>query len=182
MAYRNKKMLEDINGDLIPQYWDVVDQEFKPLTNDPQDVRLTGSNAEKEVIFERKIRSKSETPYHVTAPDDAIGLLLVSRVYGITGNLAENEGVRVELDNVVEAAIFNISSARSNRASVQIIDVSRYGTNLEDATIKYSSTSYKKSVYPVFGGLKFRVFLDINGEYGSNEGADSEAYIYWIKG
>src|SRR5690625_726459 len=46
MAYNERKMLEDVNGDLIPQYYDPVDDEFKPLTNDPRDVRLTGSNVE----------------------------------------------------------------------------------------------------------------------------------------
>src|SRR5690625_551042 len=46
MAYNERKMLEDVNGDLIPQYYDPVDDEFKPLTNDPRDVRLTGSIVE----------------------------------------------------------------------------------------------------------------------------------------
>lgn len=34
MAYNTKKMLEDVNGDLIPQWYDPEDDEFKPLTND----------------------------------------------------------------------------------------------------------------------------------------------------
>ena len=48
MPYRNKQMLRDANGDLIPQYWDVAEQEFKPLTGSDgaNDVRLTGSNVE----------------------------------------------------------------------------------------------------------------------------------------
>src|SRR5690625_3067980 len=48
MPYSNKQMLRDANGDLIPQYWDVVEQEFKPLTgqNGANDVRLTGSIVE----------------------------------------------------------------------------------------------------------------------------------------
>src|SRR5690625_5060555 len=54
MPYRNKQMLRDANGDLIPQYWDVVEQEFKPLTgrDGANDVRLTGSIME-EFIYER---------------------------------------------------------------------------------------------------------------------------------
>ena len=45
MPYRNKQMLRDANGDLIPQYWDVVEQAFKPLTGSDgaNDVRVTGS-------------------------------------------------------------------------------------------------------------------------------------------
>src|SRR5699024_8152186 len=45
----DKQMLRDANGDLIPQYWDVVAGDFKPLTGSDgaQDTRLTGSNAEK---------------------------------------------------------------------------------------------------------------------------------------
>lgn len=44
----DKQMLRDANGDLIPQYWDVVAGEFKPLTGSDgaQDTRLTGSNME----------------------------------------------------------------------------------------------------------------------------------------
>lgn len=45
MPWTQKQMLRDANGDLIPQYWDVVEQEFKPLTgrDGANDVRLTGS-------------------------------------------------------------------------------------------------------------------------------------------
>lgn len=44
----DKQMLRDANGDLIPQYWDVVEQDFKPLTGQggANDVRLTGSKVE----------------------------------------------------------------------------------------------------------------------------------------
>src|SRR5690625_102723 len=50
MPYRDKQMLRDANGDLIPQYWDIQDGEFKPLTGQggAQDTRLTGSNVEYE--------------------------------------------------------------------------------------------------------------------------------------
>jgi|SRR5690625_643753 len=46
MPYSTKQMLRDANGDLIPQYWDITEQEFKPLTGQDgaNDVRLTGSN------------------------------------------------------------------------------------------------------------------------------------------
>lgn len=46
MPWTQKQMLRDANGDLIPQYWDVVEQEFKPLTGSDgaNDVRLTGSS------------------------------------------------------------------------------------------------------------------------------------------
>lgn len=52
MPYRNKQMLRDANGDLIPQYWDVAAGDFKPLTGSDgaQNTQVTGSNAE-EVIF-----------------------------------------------------------------------------------------------------------------------------------
>lgn len=48
MPWTQKQMLRDANGDLIPQYWDVVEQEFKPLTgrDGANDVRLTGSYVE----------------------------------------------------------------------------------------------------------------------------------------
>lgn len=48
MPWTQKQMLRDANGDLIPQYWDVVEQEFKPLTgrDGANDVRVTGSREE----------------------------------------------------------------------------------------------------------------------------------------
>lgn len=48
MPWTQKQMLRDANGDLIPQYWDVAEQEFKPLTGSDgaNDVRLTGSREE----------------------------------------------------------------------------------------------------------------------------------------
>ncbi len=39
----DKQMLRDANGDLIPQYWDIVEGNFKALTGQDgaQDTRLT---------------------------------------------------------------------------------------------------------------------------------------------
>lgn len=57
MPYSTKQMLRDANGDLIPQYWDVVEQEFKPLTgrNGANDVRLAGSKIVYEFGFSDSI-------------------------------------------------------------------------------------------------------------------------------
>ena len=58
MPWTQKQMLRDANGDLIPQYWDVVEQEFKPLTgrDGANDVRLTGSNVVDDfVIIQRNL-------------------------------------------------------------------------------------------------------------------------------
>ena len=48
MPWTQKQMLRDANGDLIPQYWDVAEQDFKPLTGQggANDVRVTGSYVE----------------------------------------------------------------------------------------------------------------------------------------
>ena len=56
MPWTQKQMLRDANGDLIPQYWDVVEQTFKPLTgsNGANDVRLTGSNVEEGLLVKTK--------------------------------------------------------------------------------------------------------------------------------
>ena len=57
MPWTQKQMLRDANGDLIPQYWDVVEQEFKPLTgrDGANDVRLTGSNVEEGIAVKDEI-------------------------------------------------------------------------------------------------------------------------------
>ena len=59
MPWTQKQMLRDANGDLIPQYWDVVEQEFKPLTGSDgaNDVRLTGSIVE--LIEHRIVESRN---------------------------------------------------------------------------------------------------------------------------
>ncbi|WP_141431898.1 hypothetical protein [Bacillus sp. 03113] len=58
MAYNTKAMLTDVNGDLIPQYYDPVADDFFPLTQDLNNVliqnddgtavpiKLTGSNVQ----------------------------------------------------------------------------------------------------------------------------------------
>ena len=66
MPWTQKQMLRDANGDLIPQYWDVVEQEFKPLTGSDgaNDVRLTGSLTEyKEILLANSI-AITDTNYH----------------------------------------------------------------------------------------------------------------------
>ena|SRR5690554_1305386 len=61
MPWTQKQMLRDANGDLIPQYWDVVEQEFKPLTGSDgaNDVRLTGSTVEELIMDGVEIAPKS---------------------------------------------------------------------------------------------------------------------------
>lgn len=72
MAYNTKKMLEDSNGDLIPQYWDVVDQEFKPLTgkDGAQDTRLTGSIDELAVELNMTVAAGSSGTFTTIAELD----------------------------------------------------------------------------------------------------------------
>src|SRR5690625_4056064 len=59
-THEDKQMLRDANGDLIPQYWDIQDEEFKPLTGQDgaQDTRLTGSNAEEEYNGKTVLRTR----------------------------------------------------------------------------------------------------------------------------
>ncbi len=54
----DKQMLRDANGDLIPQYWDVVAGNFKPLTGSDgaQDTRLTGSIVEHTLVDSLALR------------------------------------------------------------------------------------------------------------------------------
>src|SRR5690554_3183321 len=96
MPWTQKQMLRDANGDLIPQYWDVVEQEFKPLTGSDgaNDVRLTGSKVEQTELLARSVYRESQTSTF-TIPEGVKGALFSLRSHGATGVFNENEGIRV---------------------------------------------------------------------------------------
>src|SRR5690625_4973114 len=106
MPYSNKQMLRDANGDLIPQYWDVVEQDFKPLTGQggANDVRLTGSKVDYQNLFERKIRTETEDVFTIV-PDDAIGAIIQLSIHGITGNVSRG-GLSLRVRNFATSKLF----------------------------------------------------------------------------
>src|SRR5690625_498003 len=110
MPYRNKQMLRDANGDLIPQYWDVVEQEFKPLTGSggANDVRLTGSRVV-ETIHSRRVRNSITTKWWHPVPDWARGYVLLLTIHGISGDFSDGGGIR--LDHSVRSFESSISSS-----------------------------------------------------------------------
>src|SRR5690606_19650946 len=101
MPYRNKQMLRDANGDLIPQYWDVVEQEFKPLTGSggANDVRLTGRKVEVIRYGEERTIPPSVTIY---VPDAGLSPDVLDKRYAIliklTGVSVPNRKFRVFLN------------------------------------------------------------------------------------
>src|SRR5690554_6757265 len=118
MPWTQKQMLRDANGDLIPQYWDVVEQEFKPLTGSDgaNDVRLTGRNVEKIIMadsvaittagthtFTGNFTKYKKVLFFVRDTHDVKGQLSIRfQVHGTTfGEVYENDERRV-LSRVME--------------------------------------------------------------------------------
>ena len=183
MPWTQKQMLRDANGDLIPQYWDVVEQEFKPLTGSDgaNDVRLTGSNVEfgkTENVFERKIRTESEGS-RVTKPKWAKGCLIELVIHGITGSFGTDEGVEMTTFSRFKGGIGTGTRLRS-------VDVTKTGTiqhlwftgvSLDDA--ESSNIDFKLTNYPV--AEEVAIGFTIIGNFESGEGIDSEINLFWMR-
>lgn len=189
MTYSNKQMLRDANGDLIPQYWDITAQNFKPLTGQDgaQDTRLIGSNVEYrkiETILPRQVRTARFNNATFTQPNWANSAVFYLTVYGITGTFIENEGIKLEI------LLFGTDSARyygveheyttSNRVT-QVVEWSPGASG--GAINTRGGTSYISVPNNFVSDLgEVRVRTLITGEFEDGEGVDCEIKVAWLRG
>ena len=183
MPWTQKQMLRDANGDLIPQYWDVAEQEFKPLTGSDgaNDVRITGSRGEYEVFFPRGIRTESEDVF-VSVPKWAIGAIIQISVYGITGDMSnENDGVSLRVRNYAFQA--------HARHQFSDMETDKIKTTFSCTAIIYPTPSIPENTYflsvPVVHdailGNYLRLYANVEGTFGVDEGVDLEGNIQWLR-
>ena len=177
MPWTQKQMLRDANGDLIPQYWDVVEQEFKPLTGSDgaNDVRLTGSTVE-EVIFPRQIRTSNSSIITRSRPKNAVGLFVEHIVYGRTGRFESGEG------HSIIAMPYNSSPGRALVGGIKDFRTERsFQFTANDYSFSISLLPYKSFenqtnvsvvVPPIYKSVRFQIL--ISGSFDDGEGIDSE--------
>src|SRR5690554_6558940 len=117
MPWTQKQMLRDANGDLIPQYWDVVEQEFKPLTGSDgaNDVRVTGSI---DVLLNSEIESQQTNNLYIgsnltTGASSVVGLD-VSNYRGLFLFVRNNTERAVTIHNVYQGTAERVAVV-SNR-------------------------------------------------------------------
>lgn len=192
-VYTTAPLLYNDQGDPIPQYLDVSDKtdspqgSFKPLTNDPQDVRLIGSKTKKEVLLDRDIRTESSKFNMIRSPKDAIGVYFEHYVYGVTGTFDSGEGHRIwaiPITNSVGNPLFYV------RSKYQSMDYSTLSTRANASfgiifsrinVIDIASEEMHTHQFLMpFLGDRIRFDLDIEGDFSVGEGIDSEVNAYWI--
>src|SRR5699024_4685014 len=179
----DKQMLRDANGDLIPQYWDVVAGEFKPLTGSDgaNDVRLTGSIVEEEVIFDRQILTENSGNSRLFRPNNAKGFIVYLYIYGITGNFSTNDGVRLRIRNYGYTIGRHFSSYNTrvtttgNRLHVALM----YPGVEESSAMGLTSGASYIAVNSVATN-NLRVEVEVDGTFDVGEGVDCEVGIEWI--
>lgn len=184
MPYSNKQMLRDANGDLIPQYWDVVEQEFKPLTGSDgaNDVRLTGSKVEEDILIERSIISQS-TENVVDIPEGVKGAIFHARVRSLTGDFNNGQGISAEVHlakRYPSGGHFFIlgmdTDYKSSNTSFHTL-IFQQSLSFDDAYTHLSNSELKGSslTLNLFELCRFRLRLT-----GQNIEADVEAVVKWV--
>lgn len=183
MAYNTKKMLEDSNGDLIPQYYDPVADEFKPLTNDPRDVRVTGSRTEEESLgFEEGIYNSSVQSHTISIPTGVKGAMLFLRASSLTGTFGSNEGVRLRArlgftGNWLTELSTDYKVAGTFNGALLFYP----GINLENSIPAFASSAVNTESISLSGFNYMMIHLDIKGKFGEGEGAHvSVNSLRWI--
>lgn len=182
MPWTQKQMLRDANGDLIPQYWDVVEQEFKPLTGSDgaNDVRLTGSKVEQRELLARSVYRESQTNTF-TVPRGVKGAFFSLRSHGATGVFNENEGIRVgvRLGSRQWYSVYIATEWRATNTSTSEILIYP-GIDLGDAEEAYGTVSFAISKLNLQWATQGRWYVDIRGQIGEDEGFDAELFVKWI--
>lgn len=184
MSYSDKQMLRDVNGDLIPQYWDIQDEEFKPLTgqNGAQDTRLTGSKVDRvETVFKREVSNKSSSFLKIYPPNIFVkGVLIHIFVHGITG-----DDVSIRFERM--ASVDSIVNADSRYIYEEILETDSSGyfiigfgvSELTEDLFASKKVDKVINLKSPFFGVDTRISSRISGEMDDKEGVDYEVIAEW---
>src|SRR5699024_11189312 len=140
----DKQMLRDANGDLIPQYWDVVAGDFKPLTGSDgaQDTKLTGSIAGERLGYE-------------VIPDGGFIEAYTDLKHSYFRILvAPDEATRIQLFHTwLDVNGFSLGSLRS--ATTTDVNAAYISEKTESQTTGYRVRLYNRGDVPVRMKLEF---------------------------
>lgn len=183
MPWTQKQMLRDANGDLIPQYWDVAEQEFKPLTGSDgaNDVRVTGRNVEK--VFSRQIITTNQFT-EVYKPIYAKGVVIIAKVFGATGTFTEGQGAGLRVTQVASTGSYHLASiferyiTKKTNEPNHSVAVVIYPGDVDYSTVYQRVDDVKHGKTALLSRLE--VYLEVNGTFETDQGIDCEVLLYWI--
>jgi len=147
-------------------------------------VKVQQSGASLEVVMPRGILCSNSTLYRFNVPAGVKGLSLTLAVYGVTGTLAEDQGIKLTyaliprgqdlwVNNILGSGSQNISTSatRSDYVSHQL-------TIYPGLTEVTSGRVHKWDM--VAAGLRVLTRIDVSGDFGSGEGFDCELRVVYI--
>lgn len=144
------------------------------------DVRLTGSNVEKNILWGREIRQSFSPSYMSVSPViGAKGFVLTLIVHGITGTFGPDEGYRLRFSKTVYESRFTDfhnsewSTSVGNRSG-SIITVYP-GLSERTDGMNGMLLNLNDLPYP-----SIRIQPEIKGTFEDGEGVDCEVVIQWL--
>ena len=145
-------------------------------------VKVQQSGSSLEVVMPRGILSSNSTIYRFNVPAGVKGLSLTLAVYGVTGTLEEDQGIKLTYaliprgqdlwaNNILGSQNISTSATRSGNASHQL-------TIYPGLTEVTSGRVHKWDM--VATGLRLLTRVDVSGNFGSGEGFDCELRMVYI--
>ena len=147
-----------------------------------QKVQLYGASLE--VVMPRGILSSNSTLYRFNVPAGVKGLSLTLAVYGVTGTLAEDQGIKLT---------YALIPLGQDLWTNNILGIG--GQNISTSATRSGSSSHQLTIYPgltevtsgrvhkwdmVATGLRILTRVDVSGNFGSGEGFDCELRMVYI--
>src|SRR5690625_2534971 len=149
--------------------------------NDTIDTRLTGSIVE-EIIFERDIRNDGTGVVTKIRPQNAIGLFLEHRVYGLTGTFERDEGHSVlaypYISSPGRILIGDYENYMTKPSSQRSSNNHSFSVSLLPHKIDEDAYNLSKVKPPVYKNVRLQIY--ISGTFDDGEGVDSELIAHWI--
>lgn len=145
-----------------------------------QKVQLSGTSLE--VVMPRGILNSNSEYYRFDVPAEAKGLSLTLAVYGVTGTLAEDQGIKISYALIPRGQNLWLNNILGNR-------------NISTSATRSGSSSHQLTIYPgltevtsgrvhkwdmVAAGLRVITRIDVSGNFGSGEGFDCELRVVYI--
>src|SRR5699024_2929200 len=129
--------------------------------SNPVPTQVTGSNVEQFTFFDRDIRTETTGSSSFTADDNATGLVVVTRIYGIAGDVS-NGGVSFRVSSRFFTNILTIDTEKHTREGLNYITLG-YGGGLGDAKGYYDSIKFYRTDIKILPGITYRCLIDIDG-------------------
>jgi len=148
------------------------------------DLKVQLSGTFLEVVMPRGILNSNSEIYRFDVPAGVKGLSLTLAVHGVTGTLAEDQGINISYALVPRGQNLWINNVLGDQTVMLSTSTTRIGNVNHQVTIYPGLTGVTSGRVHKWdmaaAGLRVMTRVDVSGNFGSGEGFDCELRVVYI--